>query len=418
MNKTYTDLRSDENPPECGEPSAPINPTLHCSTNPMDSTESIILYDDGDWSKGHYEGIFGLYAKAFLKNGLRVSAGCPNPELNRKQLGSMADQCTFHQIKGRKLKSKYRRLKPLTRALWWVRAAQTIRRIHRQDGHSGPVFFMNINHLRGTLWSDRLSDWLMPCPWSAFTYDSSSVRGKAVDLKRQFNFLNTKQCKAFGVTDEKMVEPMQKAFPKVCIEFLPDATPEDVFTSPLVNQISEFSKGRKIVGLLGMLHKRKGLLDALKLAEKRPDLFFVFAGAYDLNKMSGEEKAFVQSFFNDPPENCFVHSKRIEDEAEFNALVQAVDIVFAVYPNFTNSSGLLTKAGIFGKPVLAAEGNTCMADRIQKYGLGLVAPSGGIEAQANAVDRLLSTELQDSETFRNDFSETALQAALNTLVLN
>jgi hypothetical protein len=379
------------------------------------SDQSIILYDDVDWSKGHYEGIFCLYAKALLKNGCRVSAVCPKPDLIRKQIGPLADQCTFHQTKGRNLKSKYRRLKPLTRALWWVCAGRTIRKIHRQDGHSGPVFFMNINHLRGKLWSDNLSDCLMPCPWSAFTYDSSSVRGKPVDLKQQFNFLNAKQCKAFGVTDEKMTEPMQRAFPQLHIQFLPDTTPEEVSSSPLAEQILEFSKGRKIVGLLGMLHKRKGLLDALKLAKLRPDLFFVFAGAYDLNKMSGEEKQFAQSFFGTPPENCFLHLERIESEAEFNAVVQQMDVIFAVYPDFTNSSGLLTKAGLFGKPILVAAGNTCMADRVQNYNLGLAVPAGDVQVCSNALDRLLTEAPRTPDKFQNDFSEKTLQTALDNL---
>ncbi len=375
--------------------------------------QPIILYDDGDWSKGHYEGIFGLYAKAFLQNGLRVCAVCPKPELVRKQLGTLSEHCTFHPIEGHKLKQKFRRLKPLTRTLWWARAGQTIRKIHQQGHHSGPVFFMNINHLRGKLWTDRLTDWLMPCPWSAFTYDSSCVREKQVELKQQFHFLTAKQCKAFGVTDEKMVEPMQKAFPKIRIQFLPDATPEETSPSPLTEQILDFSKGRKIVGLLGMLHKRKGLLDAIKLARTRTDLFFVFAGAYDLDKMSEEERVFTMSFFDDPPENCFVHLERIETEAEFNALIQQVNLIFAVYPDFTNSSGLLTKAGLFGKPVLVAAGDTCMADRVQKYNLGLTTPAGDIPAMSGAIDHLLDKKFAaEISNFYNDFSSKKLYVTL------
>jgi glycosyltransferase involved in cell wall biosynthesis len=217
------------------------------------------------------------------------------------------------------------------------------------------------------------------------------------------------------VTDEKMVEPMQQAFPDIEILFLPDTTLEKVSSSPLTKQISGNSKGRKIVGLLGMLHKRKGLLDAVNLAKKRTDIFFVFAGAYDLNKMTAEEAAVVQAFFDTPPENGFVHLERIAEEAEFNALVQQMDLIFAVYPNFTNSSGLLTKAGIFGKPILVAEGNTCMADRVRKYNLGLTTPSGNIQAQSDALDRLLTEETRISNAFQADFNKQALQSALNDL---
>jgi glycosyltransferase involved in cell wall biosynthesis len=378
------------------------------------NSQSVLLYDDGDWSEGHYEGIFGLYAKALLENGYTVSAACPRPGLIRRQLGELAEKCSFHQTNGRELKAKHRQLKPLTRLMWWMRAGQTVRRIQRADGHRGPVFFMNINHLRGALWSDSLSDRLMPCPWSAFTYDSSCVRGKQADLKKQFHFLSAGKCTGFGVTDEKMVEPMQAAFPKIRIQFLPDATPEETGEPPaFAREIRGLSRGRKTAGLLGMLHKRKGLLDALKLAETRPDIFFVFAGACDLSKMTPDEKAFATSFIERRPENCFFHLKRIETEAEFNALVQQLDIVLAVYPGFSNSSGLLTKAGLFGKPCLVAEGDTCMADRVKKYRMGAAVPAGDIQAMSDAINTLAS---EDSTAFRNDFSGAALSAALKKLI--
>jgi hypothetical protein len=98
MNNHQPDLHSGETSAECGDFFAPIDPPFHHSTIPEDlKKSSLILYDDGDWSKGHYEGIFSLYAKALLKNGCRVSAVCPKPDLIRKQLGPLADQCTFHQ---------------------------------------------------------------------------------------------------------------------------------------------------------------------------------------------------------------------------------------------------------------------------------------------------------------------------------
>ncbi len=374
---------------------------------------SIILYDDGDWSKGHYEGIFGLYAKALLESGYALSAACPRPELIRRQLGPLAEQCRFHRTKERELKSRFRQLKPLTRLLWWARTGRAVRRIRRTDGHRGPVFFMNINHLRGALWSDSLSDRLMPCAWNAFTYDSSCVRGRDTDLRSQFQFLHAARCSAFGVTDEKMVEPMQTAFPKIRIQFLPDATPEEVSSSPLLEPIRRLADGRKTVGLLGMLHKRKGLIDALKLAEARPDVFFVFVGACDLSKMTPDEKTFATSFMERRPENCFFHLERIETEAEFNALVQQMDLIFAVYPGFANSSGMLTKAGLFGKPCLVADGDTCMADRVKKYRMGAAVPAGDIQAVSDALDTLAR---EDSAVFRDDFSGAALSTALKKLI--
>lgn len=419
MKHTPASLKSGNNPPERGGV-LPIVPPFHHSAIPTDSTaSSLILYDDGEWSEGHYQSIFCLYLKALLQNGMKVHAACPKPEAVRdwleKQAPQQAVHCTFHRTGGRKLKQKFRRLKPLTRLQWWLRTAVAVRQIRKADGHAGPVFFMNINHLRDALWSDRLTGLIFPFPWGAFSYDSSCVRGGKAALEEQFQFLRATSCKAFGVTDEKMTAPMQSAFPNLRIVFLPDTTPEEVSSSPLAEQILTFSKGRKIVGLLGMLHKRKGLLTVLELAARRSDLFFLFAGACDLNKLSASEKMEVELFFNRPPENCFCHLERIDDEAEFNALVSLTDLVFAVYPGFTNSSGLLTKAGLFGKPCLVAEGDTCMADRVKKYNLGACVPANDANACSEAINRLLDDAGQNHESFRTDFNERALQRALNRL---
>lgn len=394
----------------------------------MSHTQSIILYDDGDWSEGHYKSLFCLYLKACLQNGLNVAAICPQPDEVRTWINThcprYSNNCAVHKTRGKSLKSRYHRLKPVIRLIWRARAGRIVRRIHRMTGSQGGVLFMNINHLRGRVWTDRFADRLMPFPWSAMIFDSSCVRQTtgapdSQTLRNQFYFLTAKNCKAFGVFDEKMISPLQKVFPKVSILFLPDATPEEVCeTTPFIADILRCSKGRKIVGLLGMLHKRKGLLTALKLAATRMDIFFVFAGAYDLNKMLPEEKKSVLAFFARPPENCFCHLQRIEDEAEFNALVQLVDILFAVYPGFTNSSGLLTKAGIFGKPCLVAAGNTCMADLVRKYNIGICVPEDDFKACSEAIDHLLSPdnrELRRYKEFRHDFGEQALQTALQKI---
>jgi len=420
MKHTPANLKSGNNPPERGGV-LPIVPPFHHSTIPEDS---IILYDDGQWSEGHYQSIFCLYLKALLQNGLKVSAACPRPDAVRdwleKHVPQQIESCTFHPTNGQRLKQRFRALKPLTRLLWWARTARSIRRIHKADGHTGPVFFMNINHLRGALRTDRTADLIFPFPWGAFSYDSSCVRGGAAKLEDQFQFLSAKRCKAFGVTDEKMTAPMQAAFPGLRIVFLPDTTPEEYSeTAPQSAEILRCSNGRKIVGLLGMLHKRKGLVTAVELARLRPDLFFLFAGACDLNKMTPDEKESVQAFFARPPENCFCHLQRIEDEAAFNALVQLTDIVFAVYPGFTNSSGLLTKAGIFGKPCLVAEGDTCMADRVKKYGLGLCVPADHSETCSAAIDELLRSGEGKSRQFTEfgaNFGAKTLQTALGNLM--
>lgn len=386
---------------------------------------TLILYDDGDWSQGHYRGIFGLYLRALLAAGLRVAALCPQPAALRDDLAGLPEETLRRgQIQGvaaTGLKTKYRRLKPLTRIAWRARAAAAVHTARQRLGTDAPVFFMNINHLRGPLWTDRPGGRLLPAPRAAFSYDSSVIRrnpDNPAALQKQFHFLAEPGCRAFGVTDEKMTAPMQAALPHLRVVFLPDATCTDTAPSPLVQPLQKRADGRPVIGLLGMLHKRKGLLEAVQAATTRPDLFFLFAGACDLNKMTPAEADTVQAFLDHPPENCLCHTERIEDEAQLNDLVQHVDLVWALYPGFPNSSGLLTKAGWFGKPCLVAAGNTCMADRVQTYRLGLSASAENPRAVSTAIDRLLSPERPrpQTDTFRDAFSQQALQSALLELV--
>ncbi len=387
--------------------------------------QTLILYDDGDWSQGHYQSIFGLYLRALLNAGLRVAALCPRPEALRHNLDDLPDEplrrCLFLPTRETGLKTKYRRLKPVARLAWSARAAASIHTARRRLGADVPVFFMNINHLRGPLWTDRIARRLMPEPRAAFSYDSALIRRRpdpTAALRRQFHFLAEPGCRAFGVTDEAMTAPMQAAFPDLHTVFLPDATPTATAPSPLIHPLRNQANGRPVIGLLGRLHKRKGLLEAIQTAGSRPDLFFLFAGDCDLGKMSPDEEQTVRSFFESPPENTLCHLQRIADEAQFNDLVRHVDLVWALYPGFPNSSGLLTKAGWFEKPCLVADGNTCMADRVRRYRLGVCVRPGNPNAVSAAIDQLLGPDAPHPQTdaFRAAFSQEALRSALLEMV--
>lgn len=394
----------------------------------MRDAPSILLYDDGSWAEGHYQSLFCLYTKACLNNGMTVHAACPRPDAVEHWLKIHCPQyesrCTIHPITSRPLKSKYRNLKPLIRLVWRMRAGRVIRKIHRATNRIDLVLFTNTHHLLGNVWTDRFTDLLMPYPWTSFTFDSSAVRPPdgQIDIRRlqqQFSFINAKQCTTFGVADEKMIEPMQQAFPTKRIVFLPDATLEEtVESTPMTQEILRRAVGRKIVGLMGLLSRRKGLFTAIELAARRPDIFFVIAGACKVAPAS-DDGQFVQRAIEHSAENCFFHLKRIEDETQFNAFVALLDIVFAIYPGFTNTSGLLTKAGLFKKPCLVADGNTCMADRVKQYNIGLAIPPNDLPACSKAIDRLLGPESAqinaNFNAFRKAFDEQALQKALAQL---
>jgi hypothetical protein len=88
-------------------------------------------------------------------------------------------------------------------------------------------------------------------------------------------------------------------------------------------------------------------------------------------------------------------------------------VVFAVYRSFTRSSAILTKAGVFRRPIIVASG-FCMADRVEAYRLGLTVSHDDVAECDSAIRRLLASGHPgaDYEAFANDFSVAAFQEGL------
>lgn len=161
--------------------------------------------------------------------------------------------------------------------------------------------------------------------------------------------------------------------------------------------------------MFGVLQKRKGVLALLKVAQKCADepFFFVFAGSVDEESFNPEELAYIKQIKSCPPQNCLLYFERIPDEPKFNSLIQTVDILFAAYESFPNSSNLLTKAAVFKKPSIVSEGFT-MGERVKQFNLGVVVPENNIEQIIQALHYLhkeLKSDLGKSKFRFDDYSK-------------
>jgi hypothetical protein len=100
-------------------------------------------------------------------------------------------------------------------------------------------------------------------------------------------------------------------------------------------------------------------------------------------------------------------------ESDYNSLVAACDIVYAVYQDFNGSSNSLTKAAGLGRPILVAA-NCLMGERVLASGIGAVAPEGDADGILAELDRLASRP-KDSfsfEQYRKQHSVEELKSAL------
>jgi glycosyltransferase involved in cell wall biosynthesis len=253
---------------------------------------------------------------------------------------------------------------------------------------------------------------IFPYAWAGLCFQPQLPFGVSSPRREgKFNYhevLNADRCRAVGVLDANMAIALQQQIrcPVVTFpDFTDQSTPDRAFA--VAQAIRQQAQGRPIVGLLGSLNKRKGLLTLMEAAisDQSKNWFFAFVGQLSTYTMSPAESDRVQAIVASAPSNCFFHLERIPDEPQFNALVETCDVLFAAYENFPYSSNLLTKAAVFNKPVIASQG-VCMGERVEQFQLGVAIAEGNVEQCIAAVQQLCdyTRTSTDSPTFTPDFA--------------
>jgi glycosyltransferase involved in cell wall biosynthesis len=187
--------------------------------------------------------------------------------------------------------------------------------------------------------------------------------------------LRRSRCNKIAVLDERYAEWLHRrtgkqivAYPEMTLVATSEPPPE------LVRMIDSRREGRVVVGVLGALHRRKGvglLIDMIK-EEDTCDFLFVLAGACSFGSFLPQHRAFLEREIH-RRDNIIFLPQAVTLESDFNAIVAACDVVYGVYRDHLHSSGLLSKAAAFGKPLLVSEG-ALMAKRVRDYGIGRVVP--------------------------------------------
>lgn len=209
----------------------------------------------------------------------------------------------------------------------------------------------------------------------------------------KYKILCSKKCQAFAVLSERNATKLR--FIDKNIVVLPDiadkSLPNDTY--PVVQQIRDKARGRSIIGLLGSLARRKGMLAFIEIAKKSVNqpYLFLLAGSLDKSAFSQDEISEIMEFYESNPDNCFFWFERMPKESDFNALVNQCDLLYAVYDTFSSSSNILTKATLFNKPILVAQGYL-MERQVKEFNLGLSASQWDIDEQIECIRILLNKE--------------------------
>lgn len=388
---------------------------------------------DPIWT-GHHPTYLRFYSEALLEAGCRVMAFCSQPERLRSMLStdgiSLEDwQGVFYQSSPQPAR-KVSRVAARSAALERLAGlSETLARAEKTEKASiDLVFFSYLDAFIGH-W---LTGWdfgrMLGKQFSGLYFRPTHLRIKPRYgwLRRgSLNPLNpdaallSSFCRSVAVLDEGIAQDLSKRLrgkPVICF---PDLTDEQFSETPtaLESEIREKAGRRKIVGLLGALDKRKGVLPFIQYAarfEDRP-LFFLMAGALASHTFTEEENLSINWFMENPSHNSYVHNGFIENDIAFNGLVRCCDLLYAVYHRFPYSSGLLTKAACAQVPIVVSD-RFLMAERVRRFNLGFVVR----EDSAEDVHALLSSpdtfDFRSTEAFKNGCRKYLEQHSLERLV--
>lgn len=220
--------------------------------------------------------------------------------------------------------------------------------------------------------------------------------------------------KGMCLLDSKVCEQLSHKYLDKVFEYLPDITETALppVRTQLVQEIESKAHGRKIVFMGGTIGGNKNLVSwyqLITLADAQK-YYFVQIGEILENNLTPEDLAALFTIQQNPPENLFIKAEYLPDEAMFNEIIQASDVIFAVYRNFKISSNMPGKAASFNKPILVAKGYL-MGRRVEEYEIGLAVVENDVTAMRDALNQLISHGEQMKsrfEKYRRDFSPEAL----------
>ncbi|MDO9582620.1 MAG: hypothetical protein Q7J24_05860 [Desulfomicrobium sp.] len=263
-----------------------------------------------------------------------------------------------------------------------------------------------------------IRDWhplanLVGLPWGGIRFAPRAMKGG----KPTEEYYGLPGLRGMCLLDEAACRRHQDALPAKVFQFLPDITysslPER--EPKLVAELRARAAGRAVVFLGGSLDSRKNLADFSRLARMADPTrwFFALVGRVYRDTLSDEDKRELEALAAHDAGNVLLHMDFLDDERDFNAMMHASDILFAVYKGFPYSSNMLSKAAHLRRPILVSD-RYLMGELVRRYGIGLVVPEDDPTAALTALEELQARPVPEEAyaSYCNDFSAQSLGDAL------
>ncbi|OPL08310.1 MAG: hypothetical protein AVO33_01030 [delta proteobacterium ML8_F1] len=370
----------------------------------------VVVLAEPYWYNGHFETQMQLFLSEILPMGFKVIVLCPDPRGVKAWVSKALPEYSARVHTGTYSLLDQEGRRALSRGRGWRHLSRAVARAQEQTGWPVDLVFITgadalVNHSFHSSCRRKAFKY----PWVGLVFLPEYFRHRAHPLKRTAQWLNHKKingmasCRGIAVLDEGVYPAMTRVFSKKKVVVFPDVTDERLPGGPLPDLavIREEAGERTVIGLIGGLYRRKGLISFLKgmKALGSEKTYFLVAGHFprdnytqaqleEIHEMTASFKAGDGRFI----------FEYIEDPVVFNAYVAACDVLFLAYEGFYHSSGLLTKAAVLEKLVIVSKGYL-MGERVEAFKMGLTVTEGRVSEIVEAM-RTLSDPLKRESLLR------------------
>lgn len=342
-----------------------------------------ILLITPDNAGGHHNEYKILLAKAFSELGhevLHFPQNSSNFKTTNKSIPSFFLQYKF-------LVKAYLKYQKYVKELWQIRKnALTNWNVlfnhitYLQDNSYPPdlLFFECLDVSIGQYLTKKDIDKRLRIPFSGILISPNDTSNMTKSFFRKgffdpYHLLKSKWCISIGVLMEEAIPILSVLIHKPVIE-LPDivSIPESIQDNSLGELVRKRADGRFIIGIWGSLEQRKGTSEFLQMSlQLSPEkYFFVMGGQIHHDSWTGKDKYKLQQSTSGNRKNLIIVDKWLTDD-ELLSGMSSCDLIFAAYPDWRFSSGIIGKAAAVGVPILVNDG-FIMGKRVKEFGIGFV----------------------------------------------
>lgn len=163
-----------------------------------------------------------------------------------------------------------------------------------------------------------------------------------------------------------------------------------------IREIMEKAGGKRIIGLLGSIERRKGVIKFLEMAKSdvTEKYFYICIGKLSEGEFTKDEINFIQSCKKNA--NFYIETdKFLPTEDEVDEILCRLSCLWLRYENFYHGSNFLTKAAIHGVPVIACNFGY-IGELVSSFHLGVLADDSDNSKLLSAVSEALNHGYESS----------------------